>query len=589
MTVQLLKPRDYQVECIRAIHTKWDAGIHRPASVLPTGAGKTVVFAHLAEEYLKANPGKRVLVLSHTDELVLQAANKMRLVAPHRTVGIVKAERNEVHAQVISASVQSLRSPGRRAKLTNVGLIIVDECHHAVAATYLAILRHFGALAPVEYTPDWEPTCLTAGFTATLVRGDKEKLSDVWQEVAFKRDIAFMIRRGYLLDVRGRRVIVPDFDLRTVRMSGGDFREGSLGEALVDALAPEVVAKAYVEHAGTRKGLGFAPTVDSAYAFADAFNLEGIKSEVVHGGLGRDERRGILARFRDGATQVVWNCMVLTEGFDEPTADVCVVARPTTNAGLYQQMIGRVLRPDLTKKPEEREKALILDVVGVSRKHGLQSLVDLSSREDLPEDLDEDLSLLEMEELELVEPAEGPSLDGEQYYVGPVDTEDFDPLARASDRTWGRTPDGIYFVPAGADQYIFLVDSLKGDPGTFDVVWCTKIPGGAGTAGLTEHTGLPFEMALSWGEEESLERGGFGSKTLSMKKAKWRKDPATSGQLWKAKREAGVTFALNADGVAVHPDGRIVTKGDVSEMIEAATAAKRIDPLVHAVMGVRKK
>jgi superfamily II DNA or RNA helicase len=590
MTVQLLKPRDYQTECIRAIHTKWDAGVTRPASVLPTGAGKTVVFAHLAEEYLKANPGKRVLVLSHTDELVLQAAHKMRQVAPHRTVGIVKAERNEVHAQVISASVQSLRSPGRRDKLKSVGLIIVDECHHAVAATYLAILRHFGALAPVEYTPDWEPTCLTAGFTATLVRGDKEKLSDVWQDVAYRKDIAFMIRRGYLLDVRGRRVIVPDFDLRTVRMSGGDFREGSLGEALVDALAPEVVAKAYVEHAGQRKGLLFAPTVDSAYAFADAFNLEGIKAEVVHGALGRDERRAILARFRDGTTQVVCNCMVLTEGFDEPTADVVVVARPTTNAGLYQQMIGRVLRPDLTIPAGERQPALILDVVGVSRKHGLQSLVDLTSREDLADkDLDEDLTLLELEELELVEPAEGAPAHGDEYYAGPVDTEDFDPLARASERTWGRTPDGIYYVPAGGHQYVFLVDSLKGDPGTYDVVWCTKEPGGPGTAGLTEHQGLSFEMALSWGEEESLERGGLGAKTLSTKKAKWRKDPATSGQLWKAKREAGVSFKLNDENQAVHPDGRLVTKGDVSEIIEGSAAARRIDPLVQAVMGARKK
>lgn len=575
MTTTLLKPRDYQTEAIAALHTKWDAGIWRPAVVLPTGGGKTVVFSHaaefhLAEGYLRWNVGKRILILSHTDELVLQAADKMRKVAPHRTVGIVKAAQNEVHAEIISASVQTLRNERRRGQLRDVGLIIVDECHHAVAATYRTILTHFGCF-------EEKPRVLLAGFTATLVRGDKEKLSDVWQEVAFKRDIAFMIRRGYLLDVRGKRIVVPDLDLATVKMSGGDYREGSLGEELMDSLAPEVVAKAYVEHAGDRKGLLFAPTVDSAYAFAAALIAEGISTAVVHGALPRDERRKILKDFASGAIQVVCNCMVLTEGFDEPTADVCVIARPTKNKGLYQQMVGRVLRPDLTVKPADRLPALILDVVGVSRAAGLQSLIDLSSREDLPEDLDEDLTLLELEDLELVEPAEGQSTDGDEYYVGPVDHEDFDPLARDSERSWSKTPDGIYYLGAGTGYYVFLTPSLQGEVGTFDVVWCTKVTTGrAGEAGLTEHVGLSFEMALSWGEEESLNRGGHGTKTLTTRKAKWRKEIATNpGQYWKA-RQMGAKLE----------EGKQYTKGELSEMIEAGTAAKRIDPLVRAVLNL---
>jgi superfamily II DNA or RNA helicase len=491
----------------------------------------------------------------------------------------VKATQNEVHAEVISASVQTLRNAKRREQLKHVGLIIVDEAHHAVAATYRTILEHFGAFE----TP---ARVLVAGFTATLVRGDKEKLSDVWQKVAFQKDIAFMIRRGYLLDVRGKRVVVPDLDFSKVRMSGGDFREGDLGDALEESFAPEVVAKAYVEYAGDRKGILFAPTVDSAYAFALAFVAEGISVAVVHGALPREERRQILRDFAAGTVQVVCNCMVLTEGFDEPTADVCVIARPTTNAGLYQQMVGRVLRPDLTKKPEDRQPALILDVVGVSRRHGLQSLVDLSSRKDLPEDLDEDLTLLQLEELVLEEEeALGGGFTEETYYVGPVDHEDFDPLARDSERSWMKTPGGIYYLGAGGTAYIFLVPSLSGDPGTWDVVWCTKLPGGPGTAGLTEHRALSFEMALSWGEEESLERGGLGTKTLTTRKARWRKDPATGPALWKASREAGVKFPLNEAGQALNPDGSIVTKGQVSEIIENALAAKRIDPLVQAVLG----
>jgi superfamily II DNA or RNA helicase len=584
MTATLLRPRDYQAEAITALHTRWDAGIWRPAVVLPTGGGKTVVFSHLAEQhlaegYLRWNVGKRVLFLSHTDELVLQAVDKCRKVAPHRTIGVVKAERNEVHAEIISASVQTLRNAKRREQLKNVGLIIVDEAHHAVAPTYRDVLAHFGAF-------DEPARTLVAGFTATLVRGDKEKLSDVWQEVAYSKDIAFMIRRGYLLDVRGKRVVVPDFDLRDVKMSGGDFREGSLGEALTDSLAPEVVAKAVIEHASDRKGILFAPTVDSAYAFAAALIAEGISTAVIHGALPREERRQILRDFTSGKVQFVCNCMVLTEGFDEPTADVCVIARPTKNAGLYQQMVGRVLRPDLTLKPEDRQPALILDVVGVSRSHGLKSLVDLSSRKDLPEDLDEDLTLLELEGLVVEEEEVGVGgFTEDTYYAGPVDHEDFDPLARDSERSWSKTPDGTYYLPAGTDQYVFLTPSIAGDPGTFDVVWCTQVdPGKAGAAGLTEHRGLSFEMALSWGEEESLNRGGLGTKTLTTRKARWRKDPATSGQVWKCKHETGITFAVNEANQAIHPDGRLVTKGELTEIIEHAIAARRIDPLVRQVM-----
>ncbi len=579
-----LELRDYQVKAIRAIHTKWEAGVWRPATVLPTGAGKTVVFSHLAEEYLTANPTKRVLVLAHTDELVNQAAAKMRLVAPRRHVGIVKAAQDEVTAQVIVASVQSLRSTARLARIRNVGLIIVDECHHAVAKTYQNALRFFAALPPAEAPEGWLPSCYVAGFTATLVRADKEKLSDVWEDVAFRLSIAFMIRNGYLLDVKGKRVEVPDLDLRQVKQSGGDYQEGALGEALVEAMAPEIVAKAYVECASDRQGLIFAPTVDSAYAFADAFNDAGVKTEVVHGTLGRDERRAILGRLHDGTTQVVSNCMVLTEGFDNPKVSCAVIARPTKSAGLYQQMVGRVLRPDLTLRPEDRGHALILDVVGISRQHDLRSLVDLSSREDLPEDVDPDLSLLELEDLLLAEEEEelgegGPGVPDAMYY-GPAETKDFDPLARDSTRTWATTPDGHYYLAAGTTAYVFLVDSLAGDPGTYDVIWAMKEDRGPGSAGMTEHVGLDFQMAIAWAEEEATQRGGLGTLTLTSKKAKWRKGPATSGQAWRVRRTGR---QVDQVGEEFHLDGELLTKGGAAEIIEGHQAVTRIDPLVAAV------
>lgn len=584
-TVGLLALRDYQLKTIREIHTRWDAGHRRVAAVAATGAGKTVMFAHLAEEFLKANPGKRVLILSHTDELVNQAVDKYRQVAPKRTIGIVKAAQNEVHNEVVSASVQSLRSAKRREQIRNVGLIVVDECHHATARTYRTVLEHYGAL-PADGR---EPTCMTAGFTATLVRGDKAKLSDVWEEVAIRISIAFLIRAGYLLDVKGKRVEVPSLDLKQVKQSGGDYQEGALGEALLEAMAPEIVAKAYVEHAIGRKGVVFAPTVDSAYAFEKAFREQGLICETVHGALPRDERRAILHRLHSGETQVVANCMVLTEGWDEPSVSCAVIARPTKSAGLYQQMVGRILRPDLSVKAEDRGHALILDVTGVSRMHGLQSLVDLSTREDLPEDLDEDLSLLELEDLILDEEpeeiGEGPGRP-EVWYAGPAETREFDPLGRDSERTWGRTDAGTYWLSAGTDGYVFLADSVTGEPGTYDVVWCAKtVTRGQryAAAGLTEHQGLQFEMALAWAEEEATERGGFGTKTLTSKKARWRREPATNPAQINLARRFGARIDQVGEQFVFAETGDIATKGEVSEVIDAGTAARVIDPLVEFV------
>jgi superfamily II DNA or RNA helicase len=317
--------------------------------VLATGLGKTVIFAHLIAEWVRSTVAKRALVLVHTDELVQQAYKKIKDVAPGLHVGIVKAERNDVIARVIVASVQSLR---------------------------------------------------VAGFTATLARGDKAKLSDIWEECTFSRGIPFGIRRGYLLDVRGKRIVVPDLDLSTVKKSGGDYQDAALGSAMDAALAPSIIAEAYLEHAAGRKGLAFWPLVETAHHGADAFNEAGIPSAVVHGGTPREERRLILKKLHAGDIQVVHNCGVLTEGFDEPTVSCVVNARPTQSAPLYQQMVGRGLRPDLSLPPEHRGDCLVLDVVGVSRTHNLRTLIDLSTRADegfTDEDL-EDMSLLEMED-----------------------------------------------------------------------------------------------------------------------------------------------------------------------------------------------
>jgi superfamily II DNA or RNA helicase len=571
VAVSILQPRDYQLEAIAELHRRWDAGDTRVPMVLATGLGKTVIFAHLIADWTAANPSKRVIVLVHTDELVQQAYKKIKDVAPKLSVGIVKAERNDVTARVIVASVQSLRQAKRRAQIRQVGLIIVDECHHATAATYRAILEHYGALPCSDVSCDWMhgssgnhgERIQVAGFTATLARGDKAKLSDIWQECTFKRGIAFGIRRGYLLDVRGKRVVIPDMDLGNVKKSGGDYAEGSLAEELDRSLAPSIVATAYGDHARGRKGLGFAPTVQSAHHFAEAFNEAGIPSAVVHGGTPREERRLILKQLHAGEIQVVWNCGVLTEGFDEPTVSCVVMARPTKSAPLYQQIIGRGLRPDLSLPAGDRGDCLVLDVVGASGRHDLRTLVDLSERRDDldPEDI-EDLSLIELEDALLEAEGEAQEITVEEYY-GETATVDFDPLNRTGIGAWLQTDGGTYFLPAG-EVYVLIAPGQEIN--TWDVAWLAQkanAPVNGSMGDLTEHQGLSLEMACSWAEEVVED---FGGRVLADRRQTWRRKEPSVGQVaWAAR--AGVDI-----------EGK--TRGEVSDLMSQHFASQRIDPII---------
>ena len=651
----LLKMRDYQAASITALNAKFKDGLDRVAVVLPTGGGKTVVFSHLSNGYVTDNPGRRVLILAHTDELVKQAAKKIKDVAPQLSVGIVKGAIRQTKATVIVASVQSLRSEGKRNQIKDVGLVIVDECHHATAKTYRDILKHYGCLSgPCEpcdgrgefphgrcadcagtgTAQTYPGAAKAAGFTATLMRSDKASLAQIWQDVAYRKDISFMIRAGYLLAPRGKRIVVDDLDLANVKKSGGDFQSGDLGDALEASLAPETVAKAYVEHASDRSGILFAPTVESAYTFAEELNVQGIKTEVVHGALEMKERRAILARLESGETQVIANCMVLTEGFDCPRVSCIVVARPTKSAPLYQQMVGRGLRVD-PSIPREGQDCLILDVVGISARHTLASLIDLSEEKEWKKILcEEDPDCVE--ELEEEEGETEPSFFGpEELHNGPVVAVDFDPLASASSRVWLKTAGDTWFLSAGTQEgvYVFIVPAtptacecdgcfMAGDfgacvnglhmatSGTGGNTPCRECGGSLQPSDPDDHakawtvvpgTGLgdapaPGTYDVMWCTKSGYashngQRGGITPhRGINLEMAfAWGEDTAqemggTTGSMtlnksssWRKTKPSEKQLAMcKSRGIEV-PEG--ASKGDVSALIDTQFASKRIDPI----------
>lgn len=429
-------PRPYQAEAIQALTTGWQGVNNRLAVVLPTGAGKTVVFANLFAEHLPAlsAAGQRALVIAHREELIQQAAAKIRAVCPGLRVGIVKAGRDEHQdADVIVASIQTLAVRRRREAIRDIGVIVVDECHHAAARTYMEVLQHFGAWRGIP----------VAGFTATMTRTDGG-LADVWQEVVFTLDILDMIADGHLVDVRGKRVVVDGLDLDKVKTRNGDLQDGQLGRALDDSGAADIVADAYKRFASDRPGVVFTPTVATAQSMADALNDAGITAATVWGDMPKDARATALEWYRAGKVQVLTNCMVLTEGFDAPWTSCVVIARPTKSPGLYCQMAGRALRLF-----EGKTDALVLDVMGASTRHKLASIVDLTGRslEEPPEDGQSLRDAVEAEE--------------RRAAAVKAEWEEVNLFGESAVR-WLRTVGGRWFIPAGDDRMLFLLPDPAG-------------------------------------------------------------------------------------------------------------------------------
>lgn len=603
MVSALLPLRPYQREALDAVKRDFvEGGIFRTAIVLPTGGGKTVCFAHQAKEWLDEHPADRVLVLVHTDELVEQSAKKIRDIAPHLVVGIVKASRNEVTADVIVASVQTLAKAKRLMQVRSVSLIIVDECDLSAAPSYQNIMRGLGAF-------DETPKAKVVGYTATFYRADGKPLGRTYESVAFTRDISWFIRKGYLIPPRGKAVEVPDLDLSKVKATKADYREGELGEALAESLAPELVAKAINEHAADRKVLAFFPTVASAYVFAAAIEDAGIEARVIHGGLSTQDRRDALAWHRRGTVLV--NCMILTVGYDDPEVDCIVIGRPTKSKRLYVQIVGRGLRVD-PSRPYDEQDLLLLDVVGANRLHDLRSIVDLSDRP-LKETDTEGKTLIELEDE--FDAGEGVEPDEVTFYEGEVVTRDFDPLGAANrSKVWLRTDGGTYFVPAGTDAYVFIMEYPN--PGRYSVAWCTKTgttrlyecKPATGTrfaedeapqrfcqcgnqcrgraVGMTQHADLDLELAMTWAEDLAVDMGA-DTMNLANKRASWRSRQPTERTV-KLAESLGIKLLPKYDPISGARLGYKDNAGKVSDLITKIVGTRRIDPLVARVQGGSK-
>lgn len=363
--IEQINLRPYQLECLEAIESKLSQGITRQAVSAPTGAGKTIMFAELIRR--RQHLG-RALVLVHRDELAAQAIDKIKVIIPSAQVGKVKAESNEISAPIIVASVQTLSRDSRLEQLNpNFQLVIVDEAHHVAASTYRKILSYLGC-----FDEQSKPKPLLLGVSATLERADGLGLGDTFQEIVYEISLLDLIEQFYLVDIQARQITLQGVNLDIIQTRDRDFLDSDLAELMEKANAPEQIAKAFSQYANDRKAICFTSSVKSAYATVECLQELSFSAEAIDGNTDTSRRKAILERLKTGETQILVNCGILVEGYDETSINCVVLARPTQSKSLFIQMIGRGLRAHPGKT-----NCLILDCAANTTKHELISLPSL--------------------------------------------------------------------------------------------------------------------------------------------------------------------------------------------------------------------
>lgn len=377
MTINL---RDYQTKCIQTVLRSYQRGTSSQLVVLPTGTGKTVIFVQCILDFHWPS-----LILVHRDELAGQAVAKLTAagVSPS-DIGIVMGDQDQLGRKITIGSVQTLsRSGGKRLdallKILRPQMIVIDEAHHAASKSYQSII------ARIE--PD-----LLLGFTATPMRMDKKHLvgdGNTFKKITFRRSIIEMVMSGFLVPP-SRKVVNTTTNLRGVGLQAGDYNRTKLGNKVNDTERHKRIVESWLEFAKDRKTIVFAVDVTNAKRLSETFCAMGVDARVIYGELSKGDRSALLEAYARREFNVLVNCEILTEGFDDPETDCVLMARPTLSEALYVQMIGRALR--LFKGKTD---ALIIDVTDNSLKHSI-NLQDI-----MPEAKDTQALLREMPRAQL--------------------------------------------------------------------------------------------------------------------------------------------------------------------------------------------
>ena len=342
--------RPYQQEAKDAVFREWDNEGHgKTLLVLPTGTGKTIVFAKVSEECVRR--GARVLIMAHRGELLEQASDKIK-TATGLSCAVEKAEQSCIGSwnRITVGSVQSLQRENRLANFASdyFDTIIIDEAHHAISDGYLRVLNHF-------------PNAKVLGVTATPDRGDMRELGQLFESLAYEYTLPQAIKEGYLSPIKA--VTIPlQLDLSGVAMQSGEFKAADVDTALDPYLYQ--IADEMQKYCADRKTVVFLPLIKTSQKFRDILESRGFRAAEVNGN--SEDREEVLRDFDAGKYNVLCNSMLLTEGWDCPSVDCVVVLRPTKVRSLYCQMVGRG-----TRLAPNKDHLLLLDFLWHTERHEL--------------------------------------------------------------------------------------------------------------------------------------------------------------------------------------------------------------------------
>lgn len=395
--------RPYQRDTLEAITAARLAGSNRLLVKSPTGTGKTVCFSAMPtwpglKTWLDTFPAaeRRMLVIAHREELLDQAVDKIQRANPKLMVSVEQGDRHaNRYSDVVVASIQTLSSMKfrrleRLLQWHRFRLVIVDEAHHAAAATYRGALSRLGFLPKETALPDssddvteadakkleaaladWDRIApqdrLLVGVTATPNRSDAIGLGCVFQTIAYSYALKDAISDGWLVPLTPW-VVETTESLDDVKLVHGDFNQRQLANAVNTRARNQLAVKAWQQYGAGRSTLAFTVDVQHAHDLAKAFLAAGVAAAPVSGETPREERRDILRRFQAAELEVITNCMVLTEGTDLPRASCILHAKPTKSPTLYEQMTGRGLRLF-----DGKADCVVIDLVDVARRHSLMA------------------------------------------------------------------------------------------------------------------------------------------------------------------------------------------------------------------------
>lgn len=364
---------NYQEEILADIQRLVSSGVGRRRAVisLPTGGGKTRVVAEaVVRLVLRGDDRRSALWVAQTDELCEQAVQCFRQLwvnigEPAEELRVVRlwggqqnpspSEGDE--AVVVVASIQTLNSRSGRAELSWVaeaGIVVIDECHHAIASSYTALMRWLDMQVGSERSREREAPVL--GLSATPWRGyneeESERLAARFDRRWFPAEQAELHQTLSAMGVIAGRSYKPLRYERPVELTLHEQQHvetfGELPDSVMERIGGDadrnrLVVNAVLQSSATSILL-FANSVAHAQYLAAALHLEGCPAAAVSGQTSRLARQHFTRRFRSGELRVICNHSVLTTGFDAPKSDMILISRPVLSPVLYMQMVGRGLR-----------------------------------------------------------------------------------------------------------------------------------------------------------------------------------------------------------------------------------------------------